>query len=165
MMSASITPLTSNTTMRGPLSSSAACRLPGPVASSVVTLSTRPPRPPLTMAPNPSAPGKARTSSSTTPPVELTVFWVAPALPPVAVAVSPPLPLPPLLLLVLPLVAALLVPPPPLGLPPLGPPPLGPPPLGPPPLGPPPLGPPPLAVLPAALALAGPSSAWLLSAE
>jgi hypothetical protein len=42
----SITPPTSNTTMRGPWACSAACSEPGPSASRLVTVSTRPPCPP-----------------------------------------------------------------------------------------------------------------------
>ena len=55
----SMTPPTSNTTMRGPFASSAAFRLPGPSAASVVTRMTRPPRPPGVVDAQPTAPGNA----------------------------------------------------------------------------------------------------------
>src|SRR5687768_6943175 len=57
-----MTPLTSNTTIRGPSAAHAAARLPAPEALRLVTLITFPPRPPALPAPHPSAPGKAFTS-------------------------------------------------------------------------------------------------------
>jgi len=47
------------TTVRGPLASQAARRLPGPESSRWFTARVRPPRPPMVPAPNPSAPGNA----------------------------------------------------------------------------------------------------------
>src|SRR5574343_628203 len=61
---ASIRPLTANTMVRGPVSSSAACSEPGPLALRLVTVMTRPPRPPVACAPKPAAPGKARPSNT-----------------------------------------------------------------------------------------------------
>src|SRR5688500_7961784 len=58
-MSPRMTPLTSKTTIRGPSAAQASARLPGPDAFRLVTLMTLPPRPPLLIAPQPSAPGKA----------------------------------------------------------------------------------------------------------
>src|SRR5690349_14950478 len=60
----SITPPTSNTTIRGPSASSAAPSDPGPVGASVVTLIILPPRPPTVWAAHPCAPGKAGKSSA-----------------------------------------------------------------------------------------------------
>src|SRR5215207_2699089 len=57
-----MTPLTSNTTIRGPSAAHAAARLPAPEALRLVTLMTFPPRPPVLAAPHPSAPGKAFSS-------------------------------------------------------------------------------------------------------
>src|SRR5687767_11109758 len=57
-----MTPLTSNTTIRGPSAAHAAARLPAPEALRLVTLMTFPPRPPALAAPHPSAPGNAFTS-------------------------------------------------------------------------------------------------------
>src|SRR5262245_5427468 len=54
-----MTPLTSNTTIRGPSAAHASARLPFPEALRLVTLMTFPPRPPTLTAPHPSAPGKA----------------------------------------------------------------------------------------------------------
>src|SRR5215510_13761031 len=61
-MSPRMTPLTSNTTIRGPSAAQAAARLPAPEALRLVTLMTFPPRPPALAAPHPSAPGNAFTS-------------------------------------------------------------------------------------------------------
>src|SRR5262245_58789026 len=54
-----ITPLTSNTTIRGPSAAQASARLPGPKPFRFVTLMTLPPLPPRLTAPQPSAPGNA----------------------------------------------------------------------------------------------------------
>src|SRR5437763_17211528 len=54
-----IVPPVRNSTIRGPLASMHARRLPGPESASVVTLHTLPPRPPTDWAPNPLAVGNA----------------------------------------------------------------------------------------------------------
>ena len=56
----SITPPTSNTTMRGPVSANAADNEPAPFNASVVTRKIFPPRPPGVCAAQPSAPGNAK---------------------------------------------------------------------------------------------------------
>ena len=54
-----IVPETRNTMMRRPEASAARRKLPGPRSARVVTIMTRPPRPPGVSVPQPSAPGKA----------------------------------------------------------------------------------------------------------
>src|SRR5437773_8684945 len=54
-----IVPATRKTTMRGPVASHAARKLPGPLSFRFVTMMTFPPRPPGVVEPKPSAPGKA----------------------------------------------------------------------------------------------------------
>src|SRR5689334_6747879 len=53
-----IVPETRKTMVRGPEAVTAARRLPGPASLRFVTAMTLPPRPPVAMAPYPSAPGK-----------------------------------------------------------------------------------------------------------
>ena len=55
----SITPATSNTTIRGPRVSIAARKEPGPAGLRLVTRTIAPPRPPAVCAAQPAAPGKA----------------------------------------------------------------------------------------------------------
>ncbi len=59
VLSRSMTPPTSNTTIRGPDVSSASRREPGPEDSRFVTGTMRPPRPPGVAAAQPTAPGNA----------------------------------------------------------------------------------------------------------
>src|SRR4051794_13951235 len=54
-----IVPPIRNTTILGPLASTAALKLPTPESLRVVTSMTLPPRPPTLLAPKPSAPGNA----------------------------------------------------------------------------------------------------------
>lgn len=56
-------PATRNMTIRGPLASAAALKLPFPLSLRFVTSITRPPRPPVANMPPPQAPGKAGTPS------------------------------------------------------------------------------------------------------
>src|SRR6478735_7654457 len=55
----SITPPTSNTTVRGPFASTAVLNEPGPAALRLVTRMIAPPRPPGVSAAQPTAPGNA----------------------------------------------------------------------------------------------------------
>src|SRR5512135_1664590 len=57
-------PEMSKTTVRGPLASHAARKLPGPELFRLVTCKTAPPRPPTATAPQPSAPGKEGTATA-----------------------------------------------------------------------------------------------------
>jgi len=56
----SMVPPVRKTTILGPSVSMAARKLPGPLSFRLVTSINLPPRPPTELAPNPSAPGKAR---------------------------------------------------------------------------------------------------------
>ena len=57
----------SNTTVRGPGAPSAARSDPGPPSASVVTVTTRPPRPARVVIPVPSAPGMTGRGSGEPP--------------------------------------------------------------------------------------------------